>query len=255
MGTRARRQEHGRRPHRPHRPPRTAHQIRGPLLPKRTRPHDQITNTTQTGSGRYRTPCGKPAAYTAEKHRSQSGRQLAKTQATAWNGLSASAGSTYRPERISSSMAAANDSASARVLNALLLRFLEPSGKVAHQDTRHRFPCPYRAVLNFPGTLAFSGVFIYAAKLFVTELGTGIFTLLPSGNVSRGSVSQRSSIQAFDIAFPHTCNEFFKGDIPVFRLRNRDGIYVKRLNTTPCLSYSIEYSVSHFIWNAIRISA
>ncbi|MFR9114823.1 MAG: ATP-binding protein [Bifidobacterium bifidum] len=23
-------------------------------------PHDQITNTTQTGSGRYRTPCGKP---------------------------------------------------------------------------------------------------------------------------------------------------------------------------------------------------
>ena len=42
-------------------------------------PHDQITNTTQTGSGRYRTPCGKPAAYTAEKHRSQSGRQLAKT--------------------------------------------------------------------------------------------------------------------------------------------------------------------------------
>ena len=44
-------------------------------------PHDQITNTTQTGSGRYRTPCGKPAAYTAEKHRSQSGRQLAKTQA------------------------------------------------------------------------------------------------------------------------------------------------------------------------------
>ncbi|WP_252195677.1 IS3 family transposase, partial [Bifidobacterium longum] len=26
-----------------------------------------------------RTPCGKPAAYTAEKHRSQSGRQLAKT--------------------------------------------------------------------------------------------------------------------------------------------------------------------------------
>mgnify|MGYP006966397548 CR=1 FL=1 len=81
MGTRARRQEHGRRPHRPHRPPRTAHQIRGPLLPKRTRPHDQITNTTQTGSGRYRTPCGKPAAYTAEKHRSQSGRQLAKTQA------------------------------------------------------------------------------------------------------------------------------------------------------------------------------
>uniref|UniRef100_UPI001E516E20 ATP-binding protein n=2 Tax=Bifidobacterium longum TaxID=216816 RepID=UPI001E516E20 len=25
------------------------------------------------------TPCGKPAAYTAEKHRSQSGRQLAKT--------------------------------------------------------------------------------------------------------------------------------------------------------------------------------
>ncbi|KAB6720359.1 ATP-binding protein, partial [Bifidobacterium longum] len=26
------------------------------------------------------TPCGKPAAYTAEKHRSQSGRQLAKTQ-------------------------------------------------------------------------------------------------------------------------------------------------------------------------------
>lgn len=132
---------------------------------------------------------------------------------------------------------------------------LEPSGKVAHQDTRHRFPCPYRAVLNFPGTLAFSGVFIYAAKLFVTELGTGIFTLLPSGNVSRGSVSQRSSIQAFDIAFPHTCNEFFKGDIPVFRLRNRDGIYVKRLNTTPCLSYSIEYSVSHFIWNAIRISA
>lgn len=64
-------------------------------------------------------------------------------------------------------MAAANDSASARVLNALLLRFLEPSGKVAHQDTRHRFPCPYRAVLNFPGTLAFSGVFIYAAKLFV----------------------------------------------------------------------------------------
>ncbi len=58
MGTRARRQEHGRRPHRPHRPPRTAHQIRGPLLPKRTRPHDQITNTTQTGSGRYRTPCG-----------------------------------------------------------------------------------------------------------------------------------------------------------------------------------------------------
>ncbi|MCG2833236.1 ATP-binding protein, partial [Bifidobacterium longum] len=41
--------------------------------------HDQITNTTQTGSGRYRTPCGKPAAYTAEKHRSQSGRQLAKT--------------------------------------------------------------------------------------------------------------------------------------------------------------------------------
>ena len=80
MGTRARRQEHGRRPHRPHRPPRTAHQIRGPLLPKRTRPHDQITNTTQTGSGRYRTPCGKPAAYTAEKHRSQSGRQLAKTQ-------------------------------------------------------------------------------------------------------------------------------------------------------------------------------
>ncbi|MDB6894892.1 integrase core domain-containing protein, partial [Bifidobacterium longum] len=37
-------------------------------------------NTTQTGSGRYRTPCGKPAAYTAEKHRSQSGRQLAKTQ-------------------------------------------------------------------------------------------------------------------------------------------------------------------------------
>ncbi|WP_143247111.1 integrase core domain-containing protein, partial [Bifidobacterium longum] len=42
--------------------------------------HDQITNTTQTGSGRYRTPCGKPAAYTAEKHRSQSGRQLAKTQ-------------------------------------------------------------------------------------------------------------------------------------------------------------------------------
>lgn len=95
----------------------------------------------------------------------------------------------------------------------------------------------------------------HAAKLFVTELGTGIFTLLPSGNVSRGSVSQRSSIQAFDIAFPHTCNEFFKGDIPVFRLRNRDGIYVKRLNTTPCLSYSIEYSVSHFIWNAIRISA
>ena len=109
-------------------------------------------------------------------------------QNTDWNGLSASAGSTYRPERISSSMAAANDSASARVLNALLLRFLEPSGKVAHQDTRHRFPCPYRAVLNFPGTLAFSGVFIYAAKLFVTELGTGIFTLLPSGNVSRGSV-------------------------------------------------------------------
>ncbi|WP_302630569.1 IS3 family transposase [Bifidobacterium longum] len=54
--------------------------MRGPLLPKRTRPHDQITNTTQTGSGRYRTPCGKPAAYTAEKHRSQSGRQLAKTQ-------------------------------------------------------------------------------------------------------------------------------------------------------------------------------
>ncbi|MGJ0650992.1 hypothetical protein, partial [Bifidobacterium longum] len=44
--------------------------------------HDQITNTTQTGSGRYRTPCGKPAAYTAEKHRSQSGRQLAKTQPT-----------------------------------------------------------------------------------------------------------------------------------------------------------------------------
>lgn len=112
------------------------------------------------------------------------------SKATDWNGLSASAGSTYRPERISSSMAAANDSASARVLNALLLRFLEPSGKVAHQDTRHRFPCPYRAVLNFPGTLAFSGVFIYAAKLFVTELGTGIFTLLPSGNVSRGSVSQ-----------------------------------------------------------------
>ena len=67
-------------------------------------------------------------------------------------------------------MAAANDSASARVLNALLLRFLEPSGKVAHQDTRHRFPCPYRAVLNFPGTLAFSGVFIYAAKLFVTDV-------------------------------------------------------------------------------------
>lgn len=88
------------------------------------------------------------------------------SKATDWNGLSASA----------------------RVLNALLLRFLEPSGKVAHQDTRHRFPCPYRAVLNFPGTLAFSGVFIYAAKLFVTELGTGIFTLLPSGNVSRGSV-------------------------------------------------------------------
>ena len=83
-GTRARRQEHGRRPHRPHRPPRTAHQIRGPLLPKRTRPHDQITNTTQTGSGRYRTPCGKPAAYTAEKHRSQSGRQLAKTHLLAY---------------------------------------------------------------------------------------------------------------------------------------------------------------------------
>ena len=52
-------------------------------------------------------------------------------------------------------MAAANDSASARVLNALLLRFLEPSGKVAHQDTRHRFPCPYRAVLNFSGTLVY----------------------------------------------------------------------------------------------------
>ena len=86
MGTRARRQEHGRRPHRPHHPPRTAHQIRGPLLPKRTRPHDQITNTTQTGSGRYRTPCGKPAAYTAEKHRSQSGRQLAKTQTRFANG-------------------------------------------------------------------------------------------------------------------------------------------------------------------------
>ena len=91
QGTRARRQEHGRRPHRPHRPPRTAHQIRGPLLPKRTRPHDQITNTTQTGSGRYRTPCGKPAAYTAEKHRSQSGRQLAKTQParTSHRGLAA----------------------------------------------------------------------------------------------------------------------------------------------------------------------
>ncbi|MGE4598845.1 hypothetical protein ACEWF1_07230, partial [Bifidobacterium longum subsp. longum] len=28
------------------------------------------------------TPCGKPAAYTAEKHRSQSGRQLAKTHGT-----------------------------------------------------------------------------------------------------------------------------------------------------------------------------
>ncbi|WP_232779232.1 hypothetical protein, partial [Bifidobacterium longum] len=31
-----------------------------------------------------RTPCGKPAAYTAEKHRSQSGRQLAKTQPICW---------------------------------------------------------------------------------------------------------------------------------------------------------------------------
>ena len=48
-------------------------------------PHDQITNTTQTGSGRYRTPCGKPAAYTAEKHRSQSGRQLAKTHPTPYH--------------------------------------------------------------------------------------------------------------------------------------------------------------------------
>ncbi|MDL5534458.1 hypothetical protein QSV04_10585, partial [Bifidobacterium longum] len=50
--------------------------------------HDQITNTTQTGSGRYRTPCGKPAAYTAEKHRSQSGRQLAKTHSSLFFGLS-----------------------------------------------------------------------------------------------------------------------------------------------------------------------
>ena len=101
MGTRARRQEHGRRPHRPHRPPRTAHQIRGPLLPKRTRPHDQITNTTQTGSGRYRTPCGKPAAYTAEKHRSQSGRQLAKTHGDSYdNAMAESVNGAYKTELV-----------------------------------------------------------------------------------------------------------------------------------------------------------
>ncbi len=43
LGTRARRQEHGRRADRPHRAPRQAHQIRGRLLPQRARPHDQIT--------------------------------------------------------------------------------------------------------------------------------------------------------------------------------------------------------------------
>ena len=43
LGTRARRQEHGRRVDRPHRAPRQARQIRGRLLPQRARPHDQIT--------------------------------------------------------------------------------------------------------------------------------------------------------------------------------------------------------------------
>ncbi|MEQ3050473.1 hypothetical protein AAAY81_08410, partial [Bifidobacterium longum] len=68
-------------------------------------------------------------------------------------------------------MAAANDSASARVLNALLLRFLEPSGKVAHQDTRHRFPCPYRAVLNFPGCISSSRCFVFS-HVFFSGLGS-----------------------------------------------------------------------------------
>ncbi len=43
LGTRARRQEHGRRVDRPHRAPRQARQIRGRLLPQRARPHDQMT--------------------------------------------------------------------------------------------------------------------------------------------------------------------------------------------------------------------
>ena len=42
LGTRARRQEHGRRVDRPHRAPRQARQIRGRLIPQRARPHDQI---------------------------------------------------------------------------------------------------------------------------------------------------------------------------------------------------------------------
>ena len=41
LGTRARRQEHGRRVDRPHRAPRQARRIRGRLLPQRARPHDQ----------------------------------------------------------------------------------------------------------------------------------------------------------------------------------------------------------------------
>ena len=53
-------------------------------------PHDQITNTTQTGSGRYRTPCGKPAAYTAEKHCTKRRPQLDKNTdgARAWSAAS-----------------------------------------------------------------------------------------------------------------------------------------------------------------------
>ena len=69
VGTRARRQEHAPPPS----PDRTVHHgrligFRGPLLPKRTRPHDPNNqHDADRRRGRYRTPCGKPAAYTAGK--------------------------------------------------------------------------------------------------------------------------------------------------------------------------------------------
>ena len=58
LGTRARRQEHGRRVDRPHRAPRQARQIRGRLIPQRARPHDQITKEKGAAGSDGAVPAG-----------------------------------------------------------------------------------------------------------------------------------------------------------------------------------------------------
>lgn len=68
-----------------------------------------------------------------------------------------SAGLVYLPRLTSSSMAAANSSASLYLLNALDFCLFTLSEPAMHQRQRHRFPWPYLVVLHRSGTLALRG--------------------------------------------------------------------------------------------------